>query len=150
MKRVLVVIGYQDEKFEYLREKDVERLSNWISANQGDFDYTISIVREAGNRNIEKSGMEIIDNTTMNHYPFEVHQEITVHGYDLDCSILDENTEYYIVGTYTAEAILCTAMSMYSMGMKVKVIENYCLDRRDLHKNAINIMMEYMKDCVIR
>lgn len=149
MRKVLIVVGYQEEKLQFIGKKR-QKLEDWIVANQGDYDYTISIVRDAGNRNMRKSGTEIINSDTKNYYPFSVEEEIIVTGYDIDTSIFDINTEYHIVGVSTGASVLCIAMSMYSEGLNVRVLENYCFDRMGLHKEAIKLMSAYMKDCVLK
>lgn len=149
MQRALIVVGFQPEKLKLIK-RDADRLETWICATQDDYDYTISIVRQEGNRNMMRTDSEIIDRNIQNYYPFQVDKEIEVYGYDVDTNQFRRDVEYSIVGVSTSASVLCIAMSMYSAGLNVKVLENHCYDRKGLHREGIKIMNAYMKDCVIK
>lgn len=149
MEKILVVVGVQPEKVAECGRKG-KKIVDWVINHQDNYDATLAIVRKAlGNANFERSGDKIANNNiSILGYPAD--NIIEVAGYDLDVNAFRKDAEYHIIGISTAASVLCIAMSMYSAGLKVSVLEDCCLDRKSdsLHKYAIKIMEAYMPGCV--
>lgn len=148
-ERFLVVVGVQPEKVSLLGRAG-EKLIQWIQVNANSYDGVIAVVRkDQNNANFKQNG-DTIANKTVSHLPYPTTDIIEVGGYDLDVRIFRKDIEYDIMGISSAASVLCIAMSMYSQGLKVNVLEKLCADRKGskLHKAAFDIMNAYMPGCV--
>jgi hypothetical protein len=149
--RYLVVIGCQKEKLALIDKKQKRKILDFINGNSDQYDSVMSIVRKPmnGDTNFRRSGeMMSSDNVYLDYQSDNV---IVVPGYDVDCSMFRKDAEYDIIGISTAASVLCCAMSMYSCGCRVRVLKEYCADRKssNLHAKALDIMNAYMPGCVI-
>lgn len=145
MQRYLIAVGAQPEKVK-LCGRDGKKLIEWIQARSGDYDRVISVVRkDLKYDNFNKMGDSIANKDDV-RLDYMSHQVIVVPGYGVDCSNFPPNVEYDIVGISTAASVLCIAMSMFSAGLKIHVLENRCIDRKGkkTHEAAITIMKAYM------
>jgi hypothetical protein len=81
---------------------------------------------------------------------YESDNVILVPGYDVDCSLFRKDVDYDIIGISTSASVLCIAMSMYSVGLHINVLEQYCEDRKSkkLEDYAFAIMKAYMPGCL--
>lgn len=149
--RFLVVIGCQKEKLAQIDK----RIRNWILdfINSESHNYTgvISIVRKPmnGDANFQRSGNTMDDTAT--YLDYESTNVIEVPGYSVDCSLFRKDAQYDIIGISTSASVLCIAMSMYSCGLNIRVLEDYCEDRKgkNLEKYAFEIMKAYMPGCLV-
>ncbi len=149
--RFLVVIGCQVEKLAQIDKKVRNSMLDYINANSHEYTGVISIVRKPtnGDTNFRKSGDVMSEKEV--YLDYESNNVIVVPGYDVDCSTFRRDAEYHIMGISTSASVLCIAMSMYSCGLNVKVLEKYCEDRKgkELEKYAFAIMKAYMPSCLI-
>ena len=147
MNKFLVVVGVQPEKIKLVRGGD--KLVKWIQTHQQNFDGTIAVVRkDQNNRNFEKAG-DTIMNKLISNLDYSADTIIEVGGYDLDCKQFRRDAEYTVMGISSGASVLTTAMSMYSAGLNIKIVESLCLDRKGLQKEAFKIMKAYMPGCII-
>lgn len=150
--RFLVVVGCQKEKLELIDKKVKRQILDFINSSAGSYTGVISIVRKKmnGDRNFRRAGDDIISDTTT-YLDYESSSVIEVPGYDVDCSMFRRDAHYDIIGISTSASVLCIAMSMYSCGLDINVLEDYCEDRKGkrLENYAFEIMRAYMPGCVI-
>lgn len=153
MDRCLVVIGCQKEKLELIDKKIKQNILDYINTSRGQYQAIISIVRQQmnGDRNFRRSGDMVVGNGPV-YLDYESDNVIVVPGYDVDCSTFRKDMQYDIIGISTSASVLCIAMSMYSCGLDVRVLEPYCEDRKgkDLEKYAFAIMNAYMPGCIVK
>lgn len=151
MDRYLVVVGCSKEKLDKIDKKSGRKMLDFINGNCDSYTGVISIIRKKmnGDRNFRRSNDSVAtDTTTYLDYPS--NNVIEVPGYDVDCGMFRKDTHYDIMGISTAASVLCIAMSMYSIGLDVSVLTEYCDDRKgkNYHKCAVEIMKAYMPDCI--
>lgn len=150
--RFLVVVGCQKEKLEQIDKKIRQQILDFINSEGHTYSGIISIVRKKmnGDRNFRRAG-DTVATDTNTYLDYESHTVIEVPGYDVDCSSFRRDAHYDIIGISTSASVLCIAMSMYSCGLDVSVIEKYCEDRKGkkLEQYAFEIMRAYMPGCVI-
>lgn len=152
MDRCLVVVGCQREKLDAIDKKVKKQILDFINSNAHTYDSVISIVRKRmnGDRNFQKSGDQIATDATT-YLDYESSSVIEVPGYDVDCTHFRRDIQYDIIGISTSASVLCIAMSMYSCGLQIRVLEKYCEDRKGkkLEDHAFEIMRAYMPGCVV-
>lgn len=150
--RFLVVIGCQREKLELIDKKIKQSILDFINAESHNYTGVISIIRKRmnGDRNFQRSGDQVASDTNT-YLDYESSNVIEVPGYDVDCNAFRRDAEYHLIGISTSASVLTIAMSMYSVGLDVKVIEEYCEDRKGkkLEEHAFEIMRAYMPGCLI-
>ena len=146
MKTCLVICGVEDEKVEKCGRAG-RKLEEWVCANIDKYDHSMAIIRVAGNRNFNRGQKEFVDdNANIKYNPGSLY---LVQGYDLDVANMPRDFEYHICGISTAATVMSIALSMYSVGLNIRILEDKCLDRLGFHKEAIKIMRAYMPECVI-
>lgn len=152
MHRFLVVIGCQKEKLELIDKKVKRDMLDYINAHSHEYDGVISIVRTKmnGDRNFQRSGDNLVNDQPI-YLDYESTNVVAVPGYDVDCSMFRKDAEYDLMGISTSASVLCIAMSMYSCGLNIRVLEKYCEDRKGkkLEEHAFAIMRAYMPNCVV-
>ncbi|MBR3599527.1 MAG: hypothetical protein IKL53_06585 [Lachnospiraceae bacterium] len=151
MRKVLIVVGCNKEKLQLTDKKFQNKMLDFLNVAPNKFDGVISIVRAktlAGNFNKSGDTIGAIGEVLLD-YPSDTI--MYVPGYDVDTSKFTRDNEYYICGISTSASVLCIAMSMYSAGLNVKVLTEYCTDRKSkkLESYAHEIMKAYMPDCVV-
>lgn len=150
--RFLVVIGCQKEKLDLIDKKVRRQILDFINTEGHSYTGIISIVRKKmnGDRNFRRAGDNIISDSNT-YLDYESQTVIEVPGYDVDCSTFRRDVHYDIIGISTSASVLCIAMSMYSCGLDVSVLEKYCEDRKGkkLEDYAFEIMRAYMPGCVV-
>lgn len=144
MQKQLVVVGLQPEKIQ--KCKGADKLVDWVQAHKDDYDSVIAVVRKDLKTDNFNRMHDDIANKEMVVLPYATDNIILVPGYDIDCSHFrtDPGIEYHIMGISTAASVMCVAMSMFSHGCSIKVLEKLCMDRKGLHNEAIKIMKAYM------
>ena len=146
--RYLMVIGCQKTKLAAIGKKNADKLKTWIAAHQDEYDRIIAVNRcDLLKDNFNRMGDTIATNE-VEQYEFRVDQVMEVPGYDIDCTKLPTNVEYYIVGISTAASVLCAALSMFSANCRIHILKDHCYDRMGLNKEAIKIMETYMPGSV--
>lgn len=149
--RFLVVVGCQKEKLNQIDKKARNQILDFINSEGHSYTGVISIVRKPmnGDTNFQRSG-ETMDSTNT-YLDYESTNVIEVSGYDVDCSLFRKDAQYDIIGISTAASVLCISMSMYSCGLNIRVLGEYCRDRKSnsLEKYAFEIMKAYMPGCLI-
>jgi hypothetical protein len=153
MDRCLIVIGCQKEKLDLIDKKVKNKILDFINSESHSYQAVVSIVRKKcnGDRNFRQSN-DTIATDGPTYLDYESDTIIEVPGYDVDCSTFRRDMEYDIIGISTAASVLCIAMSMYSCGLNVRVLEPYCEDRKSkkLEDYAFEIMRAYMPGCVVK
>lgn len=151
MDKFLVVIGCQKEKLEQVDKKFRRDVINFIDANSHKYTGVISIIRKKmdGDRNFRRSN-ESIATDTNTYLDYTSNSVIEVPGYDCDISMFRKDAHYDIIGISTSASVLCIAMSMYSQGLDITVLKDYCEDRKGkkLEDMAFSIMEAYMPGCL--
>lgn len=149
--RFLVVIGCQKEKLAQIDKRIRNQILDFINSESHNYTGVISIVRKPmnGDTNFQRSGNTMDDTAT--YLDYESTNVIEVPGYDVDCSLFRKDAQYDIIGISTSASVLCIAMSMYSCGLNIRVLEDYCEDRKgkNLEKYAFEIMKAYMPGCLV-
>lgn len=149
--RFLVVVGCQKEKLDQIDKKSRNMILDFINSNGHGYTGVISIVRKPmnGDTNFQRSGETMSSNNT--YLDYESTNVIEVSGYDVDCSQFRKDAQYDVIGISTAASVLCISMSMYSCGLNVRVLGEYCKDRKSnsLEKYAFEIMKAYMPGCLV-
>jgi len=151
MNKYLIVIGAQSGKLELVPRKFKKELLSYAHSASEIYDGVISVVRV---KNVDainfKKSKDTIAKDTIEHLEYQSDTVIEVPGYDVNVSNFRRDAEYDIIGISTAASVLCTAMSMYSQGLKINVLSKYVYDRKGekFHQAALNIMREYMPGCV--
>lgn len=149
--RFLVVVGCQKEKLNQIDKKARNQILDFINSEGHSYTGVISIVRKPmnGDTNFQRSG-ETMDSTNT-YLDYESTNVIEVSGYDVDCSLFRKDAQYDIIGISTAASVLCISMSMYSCGLNIRVLGEYCKDRKSnsLEKYAFEIMKAYMPGCLV-
>lgn len=149
--RFLVVIGCQKEKLDQIDKKNKNMILDYINANSDQYTGVISIVRKPtnGDDNFRKYADAMSNNEV--YLEYQSDNIIIVPGYDVDCNMFRKDAEYHIIGISTSASVLCISMSMFSVGLNIKVLEKYCEDRKgkDLEKYAFAIMKAYMPGVLI-
>lgn len=149
--RFLVVIGCQKEKLAQIDKRTRNQILDFINSESHNYTGVISIVRKPmnGDSNFRRSGNVMDDMAT--YLDYESTNVIEVPGYDVDCSLFRKDAQYDIIGISTSASVLCIAMSMYSCGLNIRVLEKYCEDRKgkNLEKYAFEIMKAYMPGCLV-
>ena len=149
--RFLVVVGCQKEKLDQIDKKSRNMILDFINSNGHGYTGVISIVRKpmSGDTNFQRSGETMSSNNT--YLDYESTNVIEVSGYDVDCSQFRKDAQYDVIGISTAASVLCISMSMYSCGLNVRVLGEYCKDRKSnsLEKYAFEIMKAYMPGCLV-
>lgn len=149
--RFLVVIGCQKEKLAQIDKRTRNQILDFINSESHNYTGVISIVRKPmnGDTNFQRSGNTMDDTAT--YLDYESTNVIEVPGYDVDCSLFRKDAQYDIIGISTSASVLCIAMSMYSCGLNIRVLEDYCEDRKgkNLEKYAFEIMKAYMPGCLV-
>lgn len=149
-RRALLCIGLQPEKLELIPKKEATRLLDWVSINQDNYDYTLSLVRKKGNINFEESQKDIDVNNYVTYYDFRVDREIETVGYNAPAGMFCAQDTYDIVGLSTGASVLAQAFEFYSAGISFRVLTDICNDREGLHKEAVRILNAYMPNCVVK
>ena len=151
MDNFLIVIGCQHEKLELINKKVARSILDFINSNAHNYTGVISIVRKQmnGDRNFQKSG-DVVATSGSTYLDYESNNVIEVPGYDVDCSLFRRDAHYDIIGISTAASVLCISMSMYSCGLDVTVLKDYCEDRKGkkYEEEAFHIMEAYMPGCL--
>lgn len=149
--RFLVVVGCQKEKLNQIDKKARNQILDFINSEGHTYTGVISIVRKPmnGDTNFQRSG-ETMESTNT-YLDYESSNIIEVSGYDVDCTLFRKDAQYDIIGISTAASVLCIAMSMYSCGLSIRVLKDYCEDRKSktLAKYAFEIMKAYMPGCLV-
>lgn len=149
--RFLVVVGCQKEKLDQIDKKSRNMILDFINSEGHNYTGVISIVRKPmnGDTNFQRSGETMSSNNT--YLDYESTNVIEVSGYDVDCSLFRKDAQYDVIGISTAASVLCISMSMYSCGLNVRVLGEYCKDRKSnsLEKYAFEIMKAYMPGCLV-
>lgn len=149
--RFLVVIGCQKTKLDAVDKKFRKNILDFINSTAHTYTGVISVVRTRtnGDRNFVRSGDTIAASTDI-YLDYESNNIIEVPGYDVDVKMFRADAHYDIIGISTSASVLCVAMSMYSQGLDISVLSEYCQDRKgpSLHKYALEIMNAYMPECV--
>lgn len=149
--RFLVVVGCQKEKLNQIDKKARNQILDFINSEGHSYTGVISIVRKPmnGDTNFQRSG-ETMDSTNT-YLDYESTNVIEVSGYDVDCSLFRKDAQYDVIGISTAASVLCISMSMYSCGLNIRVLGEYCRDRKSnsLEKYAFEIMKAYMPGCLV-
>lgn len=149
--KFLVVVGCQESKLSTLDKKKRMSILDFIEANSHNYEGVISVIRTTGkgDTNFRRSG-DTIANTAVEYLPYESHETLEVPGYTIDCRTFRKDAHYDIIGVSTAASVLATAMTMYSNGLEINVLEKYCADRKGsaLHESALSIMNAYMPGVV--
>lgn len=152
MHRFLVVIGCQKEKLDLIDASVKEDILDFINSHSQEYDGVISIIRKkmSGDRNFQRSG-DAIASDAPTYLDYESQTVIEVPGYDVDCDMFRRDAQYDIIGISTSASVLCISMSMYSRGLNIRVLEQYCEDRKgkQLEDYAFAIMRAYMPGCVV-
>lgn len=150
--RFLVVIGCQREKLAQVDKKFKNSLIDFLNANGHKYTGVISIVRKPMNGDANFRRPEDTMEATNTYLDYECNNIIEVPGYDVDCQMFRKDADYDICGISTSASVLCIAMSMYSIGLRIRILEPYCEDRKGkaLEKAAFEIMKAYMPGCVVR
>lgn len=152
MPRFLIVIGCQKEKLELVGKKFRTDVLDFINSNAHNYEGVISIVRKKmnGDRNFQRAGDNVASDRPT-YLDYESTNVIEVPGYDVDCSMFRRDAQYDIIGISTSASVLCIAMSMYSTGLDIRVLKEYCKDRKGkkLEEHAFDIMGAYMPGCLI-
>lgn len=150
--RFLVVVGCQKEKLDQIDKKIRRQILDFINSSSSQYTGVISIVRKRmnGDRNFRRSG-DMVATDANTYLDYESSNVIEVPGYDVDCNVFRRDAQYDIIGISTSASVLCIAMSMYSCGLDVRVLEEYCEDRKGkkLEEYAFEIMRAYMPGCVV-
>lgn len=151
MDRFLVVIGCQEEKLEKVNKRFRRDILDFINSNAHKYTGVISIVRRdmRGSRNFNKSGDNLVtNNMVLLGYPSD--DIIEVPGYVVDASKFRTDASYDLIGISTSASVLGVAMSMYSQGLDITVLKDYCEDRKGkkLGDMAFSIMEAYMPGCL--
>ena len=142
MNKFLVVVGLQPEKIAEIRCG--EKLVKWVLNHQSEYTATIAIVRKDLCRdNFNRMG-DTIGNKEASNLPYPADTIMEVPGYDVDCNVFRRDAEYHIMGISTGASVICTAMSMFSAGINIKILGDLCADRKGMHDHAIKIMKAYM------
>lgn len=149
--RFLVVVGCQKEKLNQIDKRARGQILDFISSEGHNYTGVISIVRKPmnGDTNFQRSG-ETMESTNT-YLDYENNNIIEVSGYDVDCTLFRKDAQYDIIGISTAASVLCIAMSMYSCGLNIRILKDYCEDRKSktLGKYAFEIMKAYMPGCLV-
>lgn len=149
--RFLVVVGCQKEKLNQIDKKARNQILDFINSEGHNYTGVISIVRKPmnGDTNFQRSG-ETMESTDT-YLDYESNNIIEVSGYDVDCTLFRKDAQYDIIGISTAASVLCIAMSMYSCGLNIRILKDYCEDRKSktLEKYAFEIMKAYMPGCLV-
>lgn len=152
MDRYLVVIGCQKEKLEQIPRKEARRILDFINAHAHTYTGVVSILRKKmdGDRNIARSGDNVAHDRD-DYLDYKSDNIICVPGYDVDCSQFRKDVQYDICGISTSASVLCISMSMYSCGLNIRVLKDYCEDRKGkgLERNAFEIMNAYMPGVLV-
>lgn len=150
MQKILIVVGCQRDKLEKIDRGSRNKILDFIHSTQHTYDGTIAVVRNSNMSDADnfRRKKDTIGDDRPELIEFSADNIIEVSGYDLDCKVFRKDAEYHIIGVSTGAAVLCTAMSMYSAGLRVTVLSKYCADRKGMHKEAIAIMNAYMEGCV--
>ena len=152
MDRFLIVVGCQKEKLALIDKKVARSILDYIHSNSHTYSGVISIVRKKmnGDRNFVKDGDRIATDTAT-YLDYESSNVIEVPGYDVDCTAFRRDAHYDIIGISTSASVLTIAMSMYSCGLDITVLEKYCEDRKGkkLEDAAFMIMKAYMPGRVV-
>lgn len=148
MDNFLVVVGCQREKLERIDKKVARNIIDFINSNAHRYSGgVISIVRKSmnGDRNFKRDGSTVVQDVAT-YLSYESDSVIEVPGYDVDCTLFRRDAHYDIIGISTAASVLCIAMSMYSCGLDISVLKNYCADGqgKKLEDCAFTIMEAYM------
>lgn len=143
--KFLVVVGCTKEKLDCIKFKKAREIMDFVKANSHKYQSVISILRKKmdGDTNFRKAG-DTVATDTMDFLSYQSDTVIDVPGYDVDCTHFRRDAHYDIVGVSTAASVLCIALSMYSCGLDISVLKDYCADRKGLDKEAYAIMKEYM------
>lgn len=151
MNRVLLVIGYQQSKLQFLKKKERIKLEEFLLKNYEAYDGVISIIRDKSDAQgmMKHKELQEAAQDSEAYYPIPIGKTVTVAGYDIDTTGMRKDTIYDIVGVSTAASILCMAMSLFSAGYRIRVLSDFCFDRKGLHDEAIAIMTEYMPGSVV-
>lgn len=151
MDRFLIVIGCTKEKLEKIDKKVARKMLDYINSYADEYTGVISIVRKKmnGDRNFRRMNDDVaVDTNTYLDYPST--NVIEVPGYDVDCSMFRRDAHYDIMGISTSASVLTIAMSMFSIGLDITVLKEYCEDRKGkrLEEYAFEIMNAYMPGCI--
>lgn len=147
--RFLVVIGCQKEKLEEIPKRDARAILDFINSEAHTYSSVISILRKRmdGDTNFVRRG-DKISTDTMDYLDYQSDTVICVPGYDVDVTSFRRDAHYDIVGISTAASVMCIAMSMYSVGLDISILKDYCRDRKGLDSYAIKIFNTYMPGVV--
>ena len=150
MQKFLIAVGCQPSKLSYLSKGEKRKLIDYLNTAKAKYDAVISVIRvnDIDSRNFTSKGDNIGD-VSLNLLEYESDDVMEVSGYDLDCKLFRKDAEYDIIGLSTGASVLCIAMSMYSRGLKIRVLKDYCYDRKGLQKQALQIMDSYMEGVVV-
>lgn len=152
MDKYLIAIGCQKEKLQLIDKRVRHNILDYLNAHGHDYDGVIAIVRKAtdGDDNFQKNNDLDVSNS-MTYLGYEASNIIEVPGYDVDCRMFRKDAEYHLMGVSTSASVLCIAMSMYSCGLRIKVLKDLCEDRKGkkLEDMAFQIMNAYMPGVVI-
>ena len=149
-KKALLCIGLQPEKLNLIPRRDAQKIIEWILINQDNYDYTLSLVRKAGNINFERSSKEIEIGNDMTYYDFRVDREIETTGYNAPSGMFSATDSFDIIGVSTGASVLAQAFEFYSAGINFRVLADLCRDRSGLHNQAISIIDAYMPNCLVK
>ncbi len=152
MNKFLIVIGCQKEKLDQIDKKIRRNMLDYINSHGHDYDGVISIIRKQmnGDDNFQKM-KDNVATDDRSYLDYESTNVIEVPGYDVDCSLFRRDATYDIMGISTSASVLCIAMSMFSCGLRIRVLKELCEDRKSkkLEEYAFSIMEAYMPGCLV-
>ena len=154
MNKNLIAVGIQSGKMELFDRRTQRKIMTFLDeAANGKFDSVTAIIRTQRSKDGYLSAManDGIAADANEVIPYEATQVICVPGFDVDATQFRLGEKYYIMGISTSASVLCIALSMFSAGLDVYVIEDMCRDRKGdkYHKYAIEILKAYMPGRVV-
>ena len=131
-------------------KKFKRKFIDWIQSNGANYISVVSVLQKSTKHNINYARQGYIDDS-IEYLPYKSDSVIEVEGYDLDLKHFRKDVLYDIVGISTSSNVLCIAMSMYSAGLRIRVIKDYCEDEKSkkLEDNAFEIMEAYMPGVLV-
>lgn len=151
MDKYLVAVGCQKEKLDYVDKRTARKIVDYINGYGDQYAGIISVIRKKkDNDNFNRLRDDIATDTTT-YLDYESDSVIEVSGYDVDCTKFRSDVSYDIIGVSAGASVLCTAMSMYSAGLRINVLGQYVADRKGdkIKASAFNIMNAYMPGVLI-
>lgn len=148
--RFLVVIGCQREKLDQIGRGNKRKLLDYVQSSSHTYTGVISILRKKmeGDDNFRRA-RDLVATDTVDYLEYQSDNVLLVPGYDVDVTVFRKDAHYDIVGISTAASVMCTALSMYSQGLEISILKDYCFDRKGLDKEAHKIFKTYMPGVLV-